>query len=176
MNFKSVAEITGSLNYAFDGCSNLRAVKFSRLDRLNYNYSSFPNTFNNCTSLTTVSFPMLTYVRANATLGNTMLSTCTGVTVRFPIALQSTIGAWSYVTGGFGGTNTIVLFDIVGTLTGADTNSYTRREYDSTSTAIAWAYNDTVYYTSGTTEPVVGDTIYSDSSCTTSVTTISSIA
>lgn len=64
---------------------------------------------------------------------------------------------------------------------GADTKGYARfKKYD-TATALAWLNQtdkDTVtkYYTSGTTLPSVGDTIYSDAACTTAVTTISSIA
>ena len=99
------------------------------------------------------------------------------------MAVQSTIGSWADVTGGFGGTNTTVLYDIVTTITGADSNTYTRSEKNSTATATAWTYNDTLYYTSGVSnhtagvnEAQVGDTIYSDSACTTAVTTISSIA
>lgn len=112
-----------------------------------------------------------------------LLSSCTNVTVHFPIRIQSTIGSWTDVTNGFSGTNTTVLFDIVTSLTGADGNTYTRQEKDSTSTATAWVYNDTLYYTSGVSnhtagvnEPAVGDTIYSDSACTTAVTTITAIA
>lgn len=114
---------------------------------------------------------------------NNMLSGCTDVTVHFPIRIQSTIGSWTDVTNGFGGTNTTVLFDIVTTLTGADGNTYTRQEKDSTTTATAWVYNDTLYYTSGVSdnangvnEPEVGDTIYSDSACTTAATTIATVA
>jgi hypothetical protein len=92
------------------------------------------------------------------------------------MAIQSKIGSWSDVTNGFGGTNTTVLFDIVTTLTGVDTNSYTRSQKNSTATATAWDNGGTLYYTSGTAEPVVNDTIYSDSACTTAVTTISAIA
>ena len=77
------------------------------------------------------------------------------------------------------------MFDLVGTLTGADSNSYARSEKDSVyasetggaaKTATAWSYNNTIYYTSGDAEPQVGDTIYSDSACTIAETTVSSIA
>jgi len=134
----------------FNGCSNLSRVSFYALDT---------NSFGSSTSQF-----------------NKMLNGVTGCTVHFPMRIQSTIGSWSDVTAGFNGTNTTVLFDIVTTLTGADSNSYVRTQKNSTSTATAWTYNNTLYYTSGTTEPSVGDTIYSDSACTTSVTTISSIA
>lgn len=114
---------------------------------------------------------------------NKMLSGDTGCTVHFPIRIQSTIGSWADVTAGFGGTNTTVLFDIVTSLTGADGNTYTRSEKDSTSTATAWTYNDTLYYTSGVSnndagvnEPSVSDAIYSDAACTQALTTIAAIA
>jgi hypothetical protein len=112
-----------------------------------------------------------------------MLSGVTGCTVHFPLALQSTYSSDGRFTNGFSGTNTTVLFDLVTSLTGADSNTYARSEKDSTATATAWTYNDTLYYTSGVSddtngvnEPVVGDTIYSDAACTTAVTTISAIA
>ncbi len=114
---------------------------------------------------------------------NNMIQAVTGCSVHFPIRVQSTIGSWSDVTNGFGGTNTTVLFDIVTTLTGADGNTYTRQEKDSTTTATAWVYNDTLYYTSGVSdnangvnEPAVSDAIYSDAACTQSVTTITAIS
>ena len=79
--------------------------------------------------------------------------------------------------------NTTVLFDLVTSLTGADGNTYTRQEKDSTSTATAWVYNDTLYYTSGVSdnangvnEPSVSDAIYSDAACQNSITTITAIA
>jgi hypothetical protein len=85
----------------------------------------------------------------------------------------------------FGGTNTVVLFDqpATNTLTGADSKTYTRNPKYDTQTALAWkigAYGTTdftpAYYTNGVTNPVINDTIYSDSACTTAETTISSIA
>lgn len=139
------------------------------------------------TSLTTLSLPCLTpssFGGINSQFNN-MLYGVTGCTVHFPSNIQSTIGSWTSVTNGFGGTNTTVLFDLPATvtLTGADTVSYTRNPKYDTATALAWkvgAYGttnfDTPYYTSGTTDPQVNDTIYSDSACTTAVTTISSIA
>lgn len=142
--------VSGVFSYTFAGCANLASLWFYALN--SNSFGAVTNQFND------------------------MLYNCSGVTVHFPIAIQSTIGSWSSVTSGFGGTNTIVLFDIVTTLTGADTNAYTRSQKNSTSTAIAWIYNDTLYYTSGTSEPSVSDTIYSNAACTTSVTTIDSIA
>lgn len=105
-----------------------------------------------------------------------MLYGQTDTTVHFPKAIQSTIGSWSSVTGGFGGTNITTVFDIVTSLTGADLNVYTRFQKLSTDTYTCWKHNDVVYYTSGTSEPTVGTTIYSDSACSIAVTTVSTIA
>ena len=112
-----------------------------------------------------------------------MLQGVTGCTVHFPSNLQSVIGSWSDVTAGFGGTNTTVLYDLPATvtLTGADAKTYKRNPKYDTATALGW-YEvgtdrfTTQVYTSGTTDPAVGDTIYSDSACTNAVTTIDSIA
>lgn len=173
-NLETVGQ-TG-VSQMFRGCTGITSGKFSSLNNISSNGCSY--TFAECTSLTTLSFPALkTNSFGNYTNQfNNMLQGCTGVTVHFPMAIQSTIGSWASVTAGFGGTNTTVLFDIVTSITGADTNVYTRQEKDSTGTATAWVLNNTLYYTSGTTEPTVGDTIYSDSACTTAVTTISSIS
>lgn len=161
----------------FQGCTGLTSVEFPSLSTLIYGRNC-QYMFQVCTNLTKLSFYALdTNSFGNYTSDfNGMLSGVTGCTVHFPMRIQSTIGSWSDVTNGFGGTNTTVLFDIVTSLTGADTNTYTRQQKDSTSTATAWTYNSTLYYTSGTTEPAVGDTIYSDASCTTAVTTVSAIA
>ena len=72
------------------------------------------NAFSDCTNLTTVSFPALTTSSfgTNTNQFNNMLQGCSGVTVHFPAAIQSTIGSWSDVTRGFGGINTTVLFDL----------------------------------------------------------------
>lgn len=120
---------------------------------------------------------------------NGMLSSVTDCVVHFPSNIQSTIGSWASVTGGFGGTNITVLFDLPSTahLTGADTVEYERNPVYDTSTALAWRVKDTgsgtgividwtPFYTSGTTDPTVGTTIYSDASCTAAVTTVASIA
>ena len=157
-SFQSLENVSGrGMYYCFSGCTSLEDLWFYALS--SSSFGAYTTQFDN------------------------MLSGCSGVTVHFPMTIQSTIGSWSSVTGGFGGTNTTVLFDLVTSLTGADTNTYTRSEKDSTSTATAWKYNDTLYYTSGVSnhaagvhEPTVGATIYSDATCTTSVTTISAIA
>ena len=164
--------------------TKLTEFRFCSLNNISGN-QCLNSLFNNCQSLVGVWFYALN-INSFGTQTNqfgAMLSGVTGCTVHFPMAIQSTIGSWSDVTNGFGGTNTTVLFDLVTSLTGADSNTYTRQEKDSTSTATAWVYNDTLYYTSGVSdndhgvnEPAVSDTIYSDAACTQSVTTITAIA
>lgn len=194
------------------GCQNMTSFYMPALEQIGPGYSSSNgccgSMFSGCTSLIFGSFPSLKNIESGCgtymflsdtslqslwfyalqTLGSSaldsMLSGCTNVTVHFPIALQSTYSSDTRFTGGFGGTNTTVLFDLVQTLTGADTNTYTRQEKDSTATATAWNDgNDVLFYTSGVSdntngvnEPAVNDTIYSDAACTTAVTTISAIA
>lgn len=168
----------------FANCTSLVTGRFPSVNTVSY-IGCLSGAFSGCTSLQTLWFYALdtNSFGSRTNQFNNMLSACTNVTVHFPIRIQSTIGSWSDVTNGFGGTNTTVLFDIVTTLTGADGNTYTRQEKDSTSTATAWVFNDTLYYTSGVSdndngvnEPSVSDAIYSDAACTQSVTTIASIA
>lgn len=100
----------------FSGCNNLTTVNLSSLAVLTGDSACY-NMFNGCTSLTSLSFPAL---KSNSFGANTnqfgrLLYGITGCTVHFPSNLQSVIGSWSDVTSGFGGTNTIVLFDLPAT-------------------------------------------------------------
>lgn len=97
---------------AFAGCTKLTSVSFDSVSNVGNN--AFVMTFNGCTSLRTLSFPSLTPNSFGSYTNqfNNMLISCSGVTVHFPAAIQSTIGSWVSVTNGFGGTNTIVLFDL----------------------------------------------------------------
>lgn len=165
----------------FYNCTSLVSQKFESL-KLVHQYAGC-YMFSSCTSLQDLWFYAFDPSQSSTLAFTYMLSGCTDVTVHFPMAAQSSMESWADVTGGFSGTNTTVLFDLVTSLTGADTNSYTRSEKNSTSTATAWIYNDTLYYTSGVSdhtngvnEPTVGNTIYSDAACTTSVTTVTAIA
>ncbi len=101
------------MNYAFSGCSSLASFTFTNLSIMS-GTQVLAYAFRNCSSLRTLSFPSLTTdsFGNNTNQFNNMLSGCSGVTVHFPSAIQSTIGSWSSVTGGFGGTNTTVLFDL----------------------------------------------------------------
>lgn len=186
VDLSSLTTIGGNLCFSgtFYGCANLTSIDLSSfVGILSNSNGCMTTTFGSCTSLTTLSFPCFSYIYTSGAM-DTMLTGCSGVTVHFPANKQSTISALSGYPN-FGGTNTTVLFDLpsTNTLTGADTNTYSRNPKYDTATALAWkvgAYGTTnftpAYYTSGTTDPVVGDTIYSDAACTTAVTTISAIA
>ena len=188
VNLSSLTTISGisGMNYCFSGCTGITSVNLPSLTTLTGG-TSMQSCFYDCTGLISLSFPALksTSFGTQTNQFNNMLKNVTGCTVHFPSNLQSVIGSWADVTGGFGGTNTTVLFDLpaTNTLTGADTITYTRNPKYDTATALAWkvgAYGTTnftpAYYTSGTTDPAVSGTIYSDAACTTAVTTISSIA
>lgn len=177
-----------TLKSMFAGCTALRKISFDSLSEIPHRYC-FSYTFGGCQNLH-IYFPSFnpttfgSYVNA---LDNMLYNATDEIpsldcTVHFPSNMQSVIGSWSSVTSGFGGTNTTVLWDLPATvtLTGADSNTYKRNPKYDTANSLGW-YNTstgraTPYYTSGTTDPAVSDTIYSDSACTTPVTTISSIA
>lgn len=205
IDFSKVNSIGGNgMENVLSGCSNVTGVNINNLTTLGGR--GFQTAFYG-TGVSSIAFPSLTTTSGgycfNSFVGNAaiaslwfyvyssgsnndfgnMLNNASNVVVHFPMNMQTTMSSWSNVASGFSGTNTTVLFDIVTSLTGADTNTYTRSEKDSTETATAWKYNDVLYYTSGVSnhtagvnEPTVGGTIYSDDTCTTAVTTISAIA
>lgn len=163
----------------FSGCTELIDVNLSSLSILGCQ-RAMQDMFKNCSKLTVLSFPCLKTVDFANSI-STLITGVDGCTLHFPSNMQSKITG---ITTTFGGTNTTVLFDLpaTNTLTGADTVTYTRNPKYDTGTALAWkvgAYGTTnftpAYYTSGTIDPVVSDTIYSDAACTTAVTTINSI-
>lgn len=176
------------LSGAFNNCTSLTNIDLSSLKDINGN-SCLTNMCEKCTSLTSLSFPAFTV----ATFGTktnqfgSIVKNVTGCTIHFPKNLdpQTGVTVVSRLNGypNFDGTNTVISFDLPSTahLIGNDTVEYERSPKFDTITALAWRVKDsavdsTTYYTSGTADPVVGNTIYSDSACTTSVTTISSIA
>lgn len=179
---------------AFDGCTSLTTVDFSSLNKTKGYF--FRTAFKGCTSLSSLSFPALKLTDVNSFTN--AVQGVTGCTIHFPSNLDPQSGSTviSSLTGypTFGGTNTVLSFDLpaTNTLTGADTNTYVRNPKYDTTTSLAWRVggyiiNDDVkksvvnldftpFYTNGLTDPVVGGTIYSDAACTTAVTTISTIA
>ncbi|MBQ1758967.1 MAG: leucine-rich repeat protein [Prevotella sp.] len=182
VNVSSVED--GNKSYVFrqmfNNCRNLTTVRWSSLTELTGD-NAFSGAFGN-SGLTSLYFPSLssTGFGTKTNQFQAMLSGTSGCTVHFPSNLQSVIGSWSDVVNGFRGGNTTVLFDLPATVTLVGTNSYYRNPKYDTATALAWfdtsATRATPYYTSGTTDPVVNDAIYSDASCTTQVDTIASIS
>lgn len=114
----SLTTISGaySMASAFVGCKGLTSIIFSSLNTITGGYG-MSNAFRGCTGLTSISFPALktTSFGTLKTQFNGMLQDVTGCTVHFPSNLQSVLGSWTSVTGGFGGTNTTVLFDLPAT-------------------------------------------------------------
>lgn len=118
IDVSSLVSITG--DYAFGGafafCEAITSMSFDNLSVLS-GANVFTEAFWYCSGLTTLSFPALkstSFGLQNSQFEN-MLLDVDGCTVHFPSNLQSVIGSWSDVTGGFGGTNTTVLFDLPAT-------------------------------------------------------------
>lgn len=109
----TTASGSSALSNSFRGCTSMTSFRFNVLSNI-IGGGTFSYAFRGCTSLETVYFPALATnsfgVKTNHF--DNMLYGCTGVTVHFPSAIQSTIGSWASVTSGFGGTNTTVLFDL----------------------------------------------------------------
>ena len=116
IDLSSIINISNEgLLYAFYNCTNLASVDLSNvtsIDMWGLQYA-----FRSCINLTSLSFPKLSSnsLSYNVSQFEDMLSGVTGCTVHFPSNLESVIGSWSDVTSGFGGTNTIVLFDLPAT-------------------------------------------------------------
>lgn len=127
-------------SYMFQNCTHLTSINLNNLTTISGTYAA-RSMFQNCDYLTTASFPSLNYIPASRCLAemfyncssltdvyfpalnptsfgsytsqfNKMLSGCSNVTVHFPLSLQNTLGGWSDVVAGFGGTNTTVLYDL----------------------------------------------------------------
>ncbi len=190
--------------YSFDGCTALTSFKFTSL-KVFYGSNNLTQLFYHAFSgsgIQDIYFPAVKestfYMQNSTTLYsnciNYIISGVTGCTLHFPKNLDPAGGSTvlSSLNGypNFGGTNTVLAFDQPSTviLTGANSQAYERSPKDDTATALAWRKQDvgtpqqgftvdwTPYYTSGTADPQVGATIYSDSACTQTVTTIGAIA
>ncbi len=115
VDLSRLTSVSGSygISSIFSGCRNLTSVNFSNLTTISGS-SAMSQAFYNCTSLISLYFPSLSSSSFSSYTNqfNNMLLGCSNVTVSFPASIQSTIGSWSSVTSGFGGTNTTVLFDL----------------------------------------------------------------
>lgn len=165
----------GTCGYMFQNTS-LTYIEFKSLHTVEGR--GLESAFRNCYSLADVWFYALTSagVGTNA-FYNAFSVTSSSLVIHLPLAMTGTD------LGTIGNNDATYQYDIITSLTGADGNTYTRKEKESTATATAWTYNNTLYYTSGVSnhtagvnEPTVGTTIYSDAACTTAVTTVASIA
>ena len=113
VDFSNLDTINGSgaMTNTFASCSSLSSVDFSSLRRVISSRAMY-RAFEYCSSLSSLSFPSFdASVSANSAF-NDMLYHTSGCTVHFPASQESTMSSWSYVTNGFGGTNTTVLFDL----------------------------------------------------------------
>ena len=112
VDLSSLTTVSGSYAFQYAFCNSaIASAVFSSLTTVSGD-SSFSYAFYGCSSLSSISFPALSNLGSYTNYFNSMLRNCTDVTVHFPAALQSTIGSWTSVQNGFGGTNTTVLFDL----------------------------------------------------------------
>ncbi len=190
-NLESLVYASSSQTQIFRKCRALTTGTFYSLKILDV--GSLTGGFRDCTNLASLYFPALKTILGTNNTFNNMLSGVTGCTVHFPSNLDpqggSTVVSSLPQYPNFGGTNTVLAFDLPATnlLTGVNTTVYERNPKYDTATALAWRVQDTgtipnitidwtPFYTSGLTDPTVGTTIYSDSACTVTVTTVDSIA
>lgn len=189
-NLESLVFSDASQSSLFRYCTSLTTGRFDSLKVLGG--GGLTGCFRDCTNMSSVYFPALKNVITITNTFNNMLGNINGCTLHFPSNLDPQTGSTIISSlpqyPNFGGTNTVLVFDLPATniLTGTDTIVYERNPKYDTMTALAWRVQDTgtvplwvidwtPYYTSGTTDPQVNDTIYSDSACTNVVTTIDSI-
>lgn len=123
INLSNVTTISdGGMQGAFFGCMSLTSVNLSSLETIEDESTNvFDGAFSS-TALTTLSFPALkeqawwSDVDLNEYgLFTNMLEGVRGSTVHFPSNLQTALGSLNDVVNGFGGTNTVVLFDLPST-------------------------------------------------------------
>lgn len=190
VDFSKMIRIDG-FNTSFSGCTSLVTVKLDSLSNIGNVQNGWQYAFRN-TALTELKLPAFRTRGSRVNQFNNMFSGVANVTLHCPANMQSSVEAMTgySTTAPFGATAGTVLFDLPSTflLTGADGYTYERNPHFDTPSALSWrrtndydTYNwrinwNNPYYTSGTTDPSVSDTIYSDSACTTPATTIDSIA
>ena len=118
----SLTEISGeySCNTMFSGCSNLVSVNLSSLTTITGN-GCCDGMFAKCSSLTSLSFPALTSRSFGSRLNQfrDIIKNVVGCTIHFPSNLDptggSTVISSLYGYPNFGGTNTVLAFDLPAT-------------------------------------------------------------
>ena len=106
-----------ALSYFCTYSTDLESVSFPELEEIGQcgMYCGFQhNTFQNCKKLKTLSFPSLNPQSFNNYNDqfHTMLANVSDCTVHFPYSIKKVISEWQDVISGFGGNNTIILFDL----------------------------------------------------------------
>lgn len=190
-NLESLVFSDANQSTLFRYCTSLTTGRFDSLKALGG--AGLTGCFRDCTNMSSIYFPALKNVITTTNTLNNMLGNVNGCTLHFPSNLDpqggSTVVSSLPQYPNFGGTNTVLAFDLPATnlLTGVNTTVYERNPKYDTATALAWRVQDigtapnltidwTPFYTSGLTDPTVGTTIYSDDACTVAVTTVDSIA
>ena len=182
---------SNAMNSICTSCYSLTAFNVPSLRDILTTNGGLQSGFNYSRGVISLSFPALKNLGSGTEQFRDMCRLNPGITIHFPSNMQTPVEALQgySTTAPFGATAGTVLFDLPATviLTGANSQAYERSPKDDTGTALAWRKQDTgtapnfvidwtPFYTSGTTDPIVGTTIYSDAGCTTSVTTVDSIA
>lgn len=115
ISFPKLKRLTGmysSLESVCDWCQKLETVNFDSLESLTS--KALYCAFKSCISLKTLSFPSLKI----DSFGNytnqfdSMLSGVRNCTVHFPYCVKDVIKDWQSILTGFGGKNTIIVFDL----------------------------------------------------------------
>lgn len=114
-SLQTLSNVNG-LTSTFSGCTKLTSVEFNSLQMSGNSGVCMGAAFENCTNLKTISFPgMRSFASPTERFFGNMLQGVTGCTVHFPSNLESVIGSWEEVENGFGGTDTVTLFDLPST-------------------------------------------------------------
>lgn len=122
VNLSGLTTISGQsgCTYMFADCTGLTSVSFDSLTTITGN-SCCQNMFNGCTNLASLSFPALKSTSFSSRVNqiSTLISGVTGCTIHFPSNLDPESGSTviSKLTGypNFGGTNTVLAFDLPAT-------------------------------------------------------------
>lgn len=119
VDFPALTTISGNnaLNTCFYGCTGLTSVSFPVLTTLSGN-GSLAFCFSYCTNLTEIRFPALQSLGKPLLQFNNMLQGVSGCTLHFPSNMQSEVERRTGYPD-FGGTDTVVLFDLPPTTTEA---------------------------------------------------------
>jgi hypothetical protein len=109
--------VLGGCGLLFQNCTSLTSITFPALTTIDYT-SAFSGMFKNCTSLTSVSFPALTSTSFGSYKNQftDLVSGVDGCTIHFPSNLDpangSTVISSLNTYPLFGGTNTVLAFDL----------------------------------------------------------------